>query len=90
MAYKFQEFFLMLDKDLDKIGVRSYGISVTTLEEVFLAVGHGDGYGSSLRLPQANLRMAKKKFLQVDDDYSISDPKNYISPAKAFFSHIGA
>jgi hypothetical protein len=24
------------------LGIRSYGISVTTLEEVFLKVGHGD------------------------------------------------
>jgi hypothetical protein len=25
----------------DSLGIRSYGISITTLEEVFLRVGHG-------------------------------------------------
>ena len=29
------------DKNLDNLGLSSYGISVTTLEEVFLRVGHG-------------------------------------------------
>lgn len=30
----------MLDRDLERLGVQSYGVSVTTLEEVFLKVGH--------------------------------------------------
>jgi ATP-binding cassette, subfamily A (ABC1), member 3 len=39
---KFKEFFNKFDSDLDSVDIRSYGISVTTLEEVFLKVGHGD------------------------------------------------
>ena len=42
LSYKFKEFFTFFDNDLDNLDIRSYGISVTTLEEVFLKVGHGD------------------------------------------------
>jgi len=31
----------MFDKNLDALGIRSYGVSITTLEEVFLKVGNG-------------------------------------------------
>jgi ATP-binding cassette, subfamily A (ABC1), member 3 len=42
LSAKFKDFFAKFDVDLDQIGIRSYGISVTTLEEVFLKVGHGE------------------------------------------------
>lgn len=35
---KFQEFFDSFDRDLEKLGIKSYGISVPTLEDVFLKV----------------------------------------------------
>lgn len=39
---KFAKFFERFDQDLTKLQIRSYGISITTLEEVFLKVGHLD------------------------------------------------
>ena len=42
MSYKFKDFFLEFDRDLPKLDITSYGISVTTLEEVFLRVAEGD------------------------------------------------
>jgi len=27
---------------VDNLGVRSYGVGITTLEEVFLKIGHGE------------------------------------------------
>ena len=42
LSYKFKDFFPLFDQELDSLDIRSYGISVTTLEEVFLKVGHGD------------------------------------------------
>lgn len=39
---QFKTFFEKFDNDLDSVDIRSYGISVTTLEEVFLKVGHGE------------------------------------------------
>ena len=41
-APKFVEFFLNFDRDLEKLGIQSYGITISTLEEVFLKVGNLD------------------------------------------------
>ena len=41
-AAKFGEFFKKLDQDLNSLKITSYGISISTLEEVFLKVGHLD------------------------------------------------
>lgn len=41
LSGKFKGFFEEFDKSLDAIGIESYGVSVTTLEEVFLRIGHG-------------------------------------------------
>ena len=41
LSHKFKDFFDEFDSQLDSLDIRSYGISITTLEEVFLRVGHG-------------------------------------------------
>lgn len=41
-AKNFATFFNEFDKQQNELGVREYGMAVTTLEEVFLTVGHGD------------------------------------------------
>ena len=41
---KFKDFFEALDKDLPKLGLSSYGVGITTLEEVFLKIGHGENH----------------------------------------------
>jgi len=41
-APMFAEFFKSFDEDLESLKVISYGISISTLEEVFLKVGHLD------------------------------------------------
>lgn len=38
----FKSFFSDLDLNLDELKVRSYSVGVTTLEEVFLKIGHGE------------------------------------------------
>ena len=38
----FKDFFNELDNNLDNLGIRSYGVGITTLEEVFLKIGHGE------------------------------------------------
>jgi ATP-binding cassette subfamily A (ABC1) protein 3 len=35
---KFPELFSNLEQNMEKLSIRSYGISITTLEEVFLRV----------------------------------------------------
>jgi ATP-binding cassette subfamily A (ABC1) protein 3 len=39
---QFKEFFNELDNSLDELGIRSYGVGITTLEEVFLKIGKGE------------------------------------------------
>ena len=41
----FKDFFHKFDLKINSLGVASYGISITTLEEVFLAVGDGRDIG---------------------------------------------
>ena len=38
-THKFEKLFQTIEQNLDKLGVVNYGISVTTIEEVFLRVG---------------------------------------------------
>ena len=39
-AYLFEQFFQEFDQKLDELDIVSYGISMTTLEEVFIAANH--------------------------------------------------
>ena len=36
----FKDFFTDFDEDLAAMDIQSYGIAVTTLEQVFLEIGH--------------------------------------------------
>ena len=38
----FKAFFADFDANLTSLGIRSYGVGITTLEEVFLSIGHGE------------------------------------------------
>ena len=37
---RFKDFFANFDNDLRQLNIQSYGISVTTLEQVFLEIGN--------------------------------------------------
>lgn len=39
---QFKAFFEQFDQQLEKLGIKSYGVGITTLEEVFLKIGHGE------------------------------------------------
>jgi len=75
---------------MDSLGIESYGISVTTLEEVFLKVGHGDDTNDDMKAKNAlkenneNPALKDKNNKEADqlmqqtsqeDDFSISDPQ---------------
>lgn len=45
---KFERFFKDLDENLNSLRIRSYGVGVTTLEEVFLSVGKDDEFGEDI------------------------------------------
>ena len=64
-----------MDANLDKIGAHSYGVGITTLEEVFLKIGHG--------------KNQEKKVKCIEDkelnDYSIAEnnEKNFCNQVLA-------
>jgi ATP-binding cassette subfamily A (ABC1) protein 3 len=41
-TFRFREFFEQLDLNIEALGIETYGVSVTTLEEVFIRVSRGD------------------------------------------------
>lgn len=41
-SVQFSGFFKEFDQKLEELGVVSYGLSISTLEEVFLKIGHQD------------------------------------------------
>lgn len=38
----FKSFFAKLDENIEQLGISSYGVGITTLEEVFLKIGKHD------------------------------------------------
>ena len=66
----FKDFFIEIDENRDSLQIKSYGISATTLEEVFLKVGDGlvekdDTHGISI-----NDSRSKEK---ANDEYCLVD-----------------
>jgi ATP-binding cassette subfamily A (ABC1) protein 3 len=72
-ASQFKDFFTQLDAALDVLGIRSYGVGITTLEEVFLKIAEDtdEAHGE----PTTNKEELKEDrgLLKVSDldDYSI-------------------
>lgn len=44
---KFKDFFQKFDANLERLQLRSYSVGITTLEEVFLKIGHGEDDNNS-------------------------------------------
>lgn len=63
---------MSFDQDLEKLDIRSYGISVTTLEEVFLRVGHGDDTDEDKKVKE-ELKKIKVEGDDKNDNYSVAD-----------------
>ncbi|CAG9311641.1 unnamed protein product [Blepharisma stoltei] len=63
----FSSFFKELDRQMANLKIEAYGISVTTLEEVFLRVARGDNDFSPEKVRTASLEH-EDKFIQKEDD----------------------
>eukprot|EP01036_Dinobryon_divergens_P035789 gene35789-46440_t len=89
---KFQKLFEAFDTSLDELGLRSYGMSVTTLEEVFLKVaegtstlvaaekGRGTSTGSSGNVPGKSNKNRNKIFPEDDNATKKAWPLDNIDP----------
>jgi hypothetical protein len=69
-ASQFKDFFTQLDGCLDQLGIRSYGVGITTLEEVFLKIAEGTEEAKGEKIDTDDSK--NKLLLQNElDDYSI-------------------
>ena len=72
-ASQFKDFFTQLDGALDVLGIRSYGVGITTLEEVFLKIAE-DTPATDEAPHTTNKLEDSRGLLKVSDlldDYSI-------------------
>ena len=70
-APKFQSLFDELDQNLNKLGISSYGVSVTTLEEVFLNV-------AKINAPEKHYQGKNDATVDIEDDldtYNIEEDR---------------
>ena len=82
----FPTLFSKLDKSMVTLGVNSYGVSVTTMEEVFLKVAeglHGDGMGASL------VGEGSPDGTSIGADLTLSGDSNDSSPGDASEMSVG-
>ncbi|MCP5108440.1 MAG: ATP-binding cassette domain-containing protein [bacterium] len=64
---KFPDLFGALDESKEETGIENYGISVTTLEEVFLKIGHMEGEVENPKeIPNKSIPFVEPK---LGDDY---------------------
>ena len=77
----FKELFIALDENIEEMGIASYGISITTLEEVFLKVAEGTDISHS--------KFQRRQSLDKVDDFQLSSVK-IKSNVMIFFVHFWA
>ena len=69
----FSDFFKKFDQNLHQLGVTSYGVSMTTLEEVFLKVERDPEEDQAQKIEKIKRRMTSlQEEGKVEDEYSIS------------------
>lgn len=74
----FKQFFMDFDENLGALQLRSYSVGVTTLEEVFLKIGHGEEAERARDENNMNLKAQGEKLMSVKpedqelEDYSIA------------------
>ena len=84
---KFSQFFQLFDGSLESLGVQSYGISISTLEEVFLKVGKID---MKKELPEAYATNTDRglKDRTTTDDFNFRDNAHELN--NSFFNNLSA
>ena len=91
----FSKLFDRLDEEKEKLNIKSYGISVTTLEEVFLKIGHDEG--DNIDEPSENeehagsadsnkIRMDAKDKLEAQNQFKQPTISDFALQEKSAFS----
>lgn len=86
---QFKNFFRDLDASLNDLGLRSYSVGVTTLEEVFLKIGHGEEVEQKRDQDNMNLRAQGEKLQNVKpEDQDIEDYSIGTDQRSSFFDQL--
>ena len=83
----FKDFFTDFDFDLGELDIQTYGISVTTLEQVFLEIGHDPNpkpkvvaaYGSD---DDDSVDLDRPEDAGIDNDYGEATPGLFTNPSR--------
>mmetsp|Transcript_30475 Transcript_30475/g.46693 ORF Transcript_30475/g.46693 Transcript_30475/m.46693 type:complete len:328 (+) Transcript_30475:2074-3057(+) len=82
----FKQFFAEFDENLAELGINSYGVGITTLEEVFLKIGHGEEVEQE-RFDRDQARIVKSSLNDSNaaelEEFTISEH----AETNVFFSH---
>jgi ATP-binding cassette subfamily A (ABC1) protein 3 len=87
LSHKFTDFFQNFDRDLPQLGIESYGVSVTTLEEVFLKVAEGDDTNDDHKVKQSLKHQISRK--ETMEDYSVAE-QHEVGTCNVFKDHLSA
>ena len=73
MSDRFEQFFSDLDANLEQLRIRSYGVGVTTLEEVFLSVGKDDKLEEEGSQFRKTIEIRKRRSTKLNDEEEKAD-----------------
>ena len=86
---RFVGMFKMLDKQIKKHRIEAYGVSVTTLDEVFLLVARGDA-GPRTSSETNKVTAANKEMSEVGPRSILNDPLSTVGECSRFNRHVQA
>ena len=86
---RFVGMFKMLDKQIKKHRIETYGVSVTTLDEVFLLVARGDT-GPHTSSETNKVTTAIKEMNEVGPRSILNDPLSTVGECSRFNRHVQA
>ncbi|XP_008589411.1 PREDICTED: ATP-binding cassette sub-family A member 3-like [Galeopterus variegatus] len=68
--HRFEALFTALEKRQRKLGIASFGVSITTMEEIFLRVGHMESSQTDIQDKKTSSRMNKLSITNQDRNVS--------------------
>jgi hypothetical protein len=89
-APKFGPMFEKLDNEIDRGTVSSYGVSMTTLDEVFLLVARGESHEKKEEYASASLRSGDNGMRSTPHDDQSARSRMDLENERLFFVHLVA
>ncbi|XP_047389769.1 phospholipid-transporting ATPase ABCA3-like [Sciurus carolinensis] len=78
-THRFEALFTALENRQKNLGIASFGVSITTMEEVFLKVGHMEGSQSCIQAVQSPSKKSKVSIMSQNRNMSSNFERVYSS-----------